>query len=1015
MSRMTLQKSGKATGPLIAGTVALVLVVNLFVIALGVMMLRQSHEQYLKSAETQARNLTQMMVFSISGVLDAADVALQSVADEAQRQLKQGGIDPAALNRVMVRQETRLSALDGLRMADARGIITYGTGVDPSAHKDVSNRDYFIKLRGNPAAEFVISRPVLGVISGKWVVILARRVNAPDGSFAGVVYGAIPLEKIRNMLSMIDVGPRGRISLRDDSLGVVLRQPQLKPISTEIGEKPVSPGMRDRVLRGVESDTYYVAKTSDGSSRWISYRKVGRYPLYVTIALLPDDYLMRWHRELQQILALVALFVLVSTTLSRVIFLRWRRQLHAEEELLGAKKELERRVGERTQALHRANEQLKQELAVRERAEAELRRGRNMLAQIINTIPQFVFWKDRDSIYQGCNMVFARAAGLDDPGLIWGKSDYELPWLREESDAYRSDDRAVMQSNRPKYHIIEQQLQASGARLWVDTTKVPLCDEHGQVTGILGVYDNITERKGIEEARDRALAMLESLLASSPTGILVYEGDSGACVRANQAAADMVGATVAQLQTQNFREIPSWEGTGIRQLAEEVLKDGRTRSRDMTGTSTFGKELKTECFLSRFDVEGKHHLMFIAVDMTERRRLEQEKRLIEAQMLHVQKLESLGVLAGGIAHDFNNILMVVLGNADLALMRVPTTSPACENLLQIEQAASRAADLARQMLAYSGKGKFVIENLDLSRLVREMGQMLEVSISKKVQLRYEFATGLPPVSGDATQLRQVILNLVINASEAIGDGNGMIVIATKSLHCDRAYLSESWIDDRLPEGEYLVLEVSDNGCGIDHDIIPKIFDPFFTTKFTGRGLGMAAVLGIVRAHRGAIKVYSEKGRGSTFRLLLPATSGSTEHREPSLPEQVWHGSGTLLLADDEETIRTLGRDMLESLGFQVLLASDGREAVEVFRIHADEIVCVLLDLTMPNMDGEQAFHALRGLKPDVKVIMSSGYNEQEVSMKFLGAAAFIQKPYKLAEMSRKLQAVLGGEGDAAGA
>ncbi|WP_239026996.1 PAS domain-containing protein [Geomonas oryzisoli] len=734
-----------------------------------------------------------------------------------------------------------------------------------------------------------------------------------------------------------------------------------------------------------------------------------RLQLGFAAALVPVG--THWQGDWLLLAVAVAIFAVLSLALGRAALIKARKHAQVEEELRRAKEELELRVIERTEALHRANEQLKQELAVRERVEEELRQGRNMLAQIIDTIPQFVFWKDKNSLYEGCNIVFARAAGLESPDGIRGKSDYDLPWLREESDAYRADDRSVMDSNTPKYHIIEQQQQVNGIRYWVDTTKVPLCDDNGSVVGVLGVYDNITERKGIEEARDRALAMLESLLASSPTGILVYDGETGVCVKANEAAAAMVGASREQMLAQNFREIPSWETMGVRRLAEQVLTDGQTRSIEVSGASTFGATLESECFLSRFDVEGKHHLMFIVVDMTERKRLEQEKRLIEAQMLHVQKLESLGVLAGGIAHDFNNILMVVLGNADLALLRVPPDSPACENLVQIEQAASRAADLARQMLAYSGKGHFVIEKLDLNRVVQDMAPMLEVSASKKALLRYDFASELPAISGDATQLRQVILNLVINASEAMGEGTGLISISTRRIDCDRAYLSESWIDDRLPEGCYVVLEVSDTGCGIDREVIPKIFDPFFTTKFTGRGLGMAAVLGIVRSHKGAIKVYSEKGKGSSFRLLLPCVAGGVDHPEPQAQQPLWHGSGTVLLADDEESIRALGSDMLQALGFSVKLACDGREAVEVFKADMDEIVCVLLDLTMPVLDGEQAFKVLRALKPDVKVIMSSGYNEQEVSLKLAGTglAGFIQKPYKVAEMSRKLAQVLGAE------
>jgi len=988
-------------------TIGVVLLINLFVIALEVISLAQSKERYVGNAEIQSQNLTHMLEQSISGMIDAAEIALLSVVDEAQAEMAGGGVDAPRLNAFIARQHARLPALDSLRMADARGRIAYGSGVVPGATRGVEERDYFVGLRDDPKAGLVISKPVLGIISGKWVIILARRVNAPDGSFAGVVYGAIQLEKIRSMLSSIDVGASGCISLRDSTFGIVVRHPQPADIAADVGRKPNSKQMLDRIGAGGQSATFFTPTSSDGRPRLVSYRKVGRLPLYISVALSPGDYLAPWRGDIVETSALVMLFVLVTLALSRIIYLRSFRQLEAEEELQSAKDDLELRVSDRTAELYRANEKLKTELSERGRAEAELRQGRNMLAQIINTIPQHVFWKDRSSVYEGCNLLFARAAGIEQPQDIRGKSDYDLPWLPEESDAYRNDDRTVMDGNTPKYHIIEQQLQAGGERYWVDTTKVPLRNEHGEVVGILGIYEDITVRRSVEESRNKALALVESLLASSPTGILVYEGMSGACVMANHAVADMVGTTVDQLRLQDLRDIGYWHESGLDRIAEQVLADSQTRSLEVSVLSSCGKLIQADCFLSRFEVEGNPHLMFIAVDIAEKKRLEQEKRQMEAQMLHVQKLESLGILAGGIAHDFNNILMVVLGNADLALMRIPEDSPVRENLAQIEQAASRAADLAQQMLSYSGKGNFVIRNLDLTGIVQEMAQMLEVSISKKILLRYDFAPGLPAICGDATQLRQVILNLVINASEAIGDASGTIAIRTSYMECDRSYLSESWIDDRLQEGPYLSLEVSDTGCGIERDIIPKIFDPFFTTKFTGRGLGMAAVLGIVRSHRGAIKIYSEKGKGSTFRMLLPCVPGTVEEFKPVPSRGLWRGRGTVLLADDEQSIRCLGQEMLETLGFDVLTACDGRDALEIFERHREEIVCVLLDLTMPELDGEQTFRALRAMKPDIRVIMSSGYNELEVSRQFAdaGPCGFIQKPYKLVEMSRKLQEI----------
>lgn len=386
----------------------------------------------------------------------------------------------------------------------------------------------------------------------------------------------------------------------------------------------------------------------------------------------------------------------------------------------------------------------------------------------------------------------------------------------------------------------------------------------------------------------------------------------------------------------------------------------------------------------------------VATIVTERKRTEEERSLLEKQLLHAQKLESLGVLAGGIAHDFNNILMSIIGNADLALMRINKESPATENLHRIEQAAARAADLAKQMLAYSGKGKFVITDINLNHLLEEMLHMLEVSISKKASLKLNLHQNLPSVEADATQIQQVIMNLIINSSEAIGDSNGIISIATGSKYYDRASIKGIWFDEEIKEGAYVFLEISDTGCGMDKDTLSKLFDPFFTTKFTGRGLGMAAVQGIVRGHKGTIKVYSEPNKGTTFKILLPASDKPTEIFNDTNRHVDWQGNGTVLLVDDEETVRDIGSEMLRELGFDPITANDGCEAVNIFK-HHPEISFIILDLTMPRMGGEQCFSELRQINPNIKIIMSSGFNEQEVTQKFVGKglAGFIQKPYKL--------------------
>jgi PAS domain S-box-containing protein len=391
----------------------------------------------------------------------------------------------------------------------------------------------------------------------------------------------------------------------------------------------------------------------------------------------------------------------------------------------------------------------------------------------------------------------------------------------------------------------------------------------------------------------------------------------------------------------------------------------------------------------------------IAMDITEPRRAGEERRALEEQMRHAQKLESLGVLAGGIAHDFNNLLMGVLGNAGLALSELPSDSSARATVEQIETAALRAAELTNQLLAYAGKGRFVVEPLDLSRLVEEMAHLLSAAISKKAVLRYDLAEELPAVEADATQLRQVAMNLITNASEALGDDSGLITVRTGVMEADRAYLAGTWAGDALEPGPYVYLEVADTGGGMDEETRARIFDPFFTTKFTGRGLGLAGVLGIVRSHEGAIRVETEPGRGTTVTVLLAGTAVTPEAPDRSLgPPAAANDGATVLVVDDEETVRAVARAVLERSGFTVLTASDGREGIEVFTAHSAEIDAVLLDMTMPAMSGPEVFAQLRAVRPDARVVLSSGYTEEDTRRRLPAGdiAGFIQKPYRPAQL-----------------
>ncbi|MBL9023190.1 MAG: response regulator [Myxococcales bacterium] len=398
------------------------------------------------------------------------------------------------------------------------------------------------------------------------------------------------------------------------------------------------------------------------------------------------------------------------------------------------------------------------------------------------------------------------------------------------------------------------------------------------------------------------------------------------------------------------------------------------------------------------------------IDISARVAAETEKRELERRLNHAQKLESLGVLAGGVAHDFNNVLTGILAHAGLAKRAVGTEAPqATESLQQIERLALGASQWTRQLLAYAGKGSFVAVPLDLSELAREMVGMIEVIVPRTATLRLELARGLPSVVADRGEIQQVIMNLLTNAVDALGDRPGEVTIRTELQHLDEQTCALRFAEEALAAGDFVHLSVSDTGCGMSPDVKAKLFDPFFTTKQSGRGLGMSAVLGIVRAHRGAVRVESEPGRGTSFRLWFPSTWQAKAAPPSPVPPVKWRGAGTVLIVDDDEAIRLALRTLLTEMGFATAIARDGAEALAVFDSQQDEVVLVLLDLTMPVMNGAETFAALTARRPDVPVIVMSGYTEQQAVDGLVEGerTAFLGKPFAVEELEAAVKVLLG--------
>jgi two-component system cell cycle sensor histidine kinase/response regulator CckA len=399
-----------------------------------------------------------------------------------------------------------------------------------------------------------------------------------------------------------------------------------------------------------------------------------------------------------------------------------------------------------------------------------------------------------------------------------------------------------------------------------------------------------------------------------------------------------------------------------------------------------------------------------ARDVTEQREREEAQREREAALQEAQRLESLGLLAGGVAHDFNNLLAVILGNAGLARLQLPEGHEGHDHLDQIERASERAADLCRQMLAYAGRSMVARKVIDLSALVQEMSDLLRVSLSPNTRLEVDLPGDLPRVEADASQLRQVVLNLLTNANEATRAQGGAIWLTTCTAWLDPSDPDLIPLGSTPPPGQYLCLEIQDEGVGMSAEVRQRAFEPFFTTRFVGRGLGLAAVHGVVRTHQGAIQLQSAEGVGTTIRIYLPYPEGLDMQPPATTPPALksWSGEGLVLVVDDEPMVLEMAARLVESLGFRALRARSGEEALALFDAQGAGLAAALLDLTMPGMDGAELFGRLKARRASLPILISSGYSAQEVEARFQAAPpdGFVQKPYLLKDLRDALHAVI---------
>jgi len=546
-------------------------------------------------------------------------------------------------------------------------------------------------------------------------------------------------------------------------------------------------------------------------------------------------------------------------------------------------------------------------------------------------------------------------------------------------------------------YVVEFRLpQKNGPDLWIYALGHAYLDDEGNPSRFPGAAMDITQRKHMEVelkiARDQAQTILESITDG------FFALDRNFCFSyMNQAAEQILGARREEMLGTNIWDAyPEARGTQVQHEYERAIRDQKP-----TSFEWFFEAWQRWFALKAYPT---HHggLSIYFRDISEQKKAEEQDRQNQEQIRESARLESLGLMAGGIAHDFNNLLTAILGNASLL---VEFSSGNTRDLAeQIVLASQRAADLTRQMLAFSGRGTFAVEPIDLNVLVLENFTLLRASLSRSIAVELQLVDTACIIEADRGQMQQIVMNVLINAAEAIGANSGKIEIRTAFIERTGSRPS-ALLRAVVPPGRYAFFEVRDNGCGMTTETAKRIFDPFFTTKFTGRGLGLAAVLGIVKGHRGDIELETREGLGTTFRILMPVSERAVlSLKEPDFNTVVKRTGTTILVVDDEEIVRKIATAALKGAGFRILVATNGAEGLEMLRSNP-EISLVILDLTMPVMNGERAIPLIKALRPDVPIILSSGYSEAELSRRFVssGISGFLQKPYTVSVILSKIR------------
>ena len=634
------------------------------------------------------------------------------------------------------------------------------------------------------------------------------------------------------------------------------------------------------------------------------------------------------------------------------------------------------------------------DLTTRIKAEEAIRQNEKIFRELVENLPVGAVYIKGNEIWLNRAAEQLTGYAVSEIGTLKNWFEKLYPGRSQEvEDLYLTD--RTSQSRKP---VIVPLRRKDGQIKHIEFSGIRVGDDE------LWLLYDVSEQLATSQALVDQNQLLQTLFDHLPVMAATFDA-SGIYQNANRLIEETLGCRLNGLSVKEIIEALI-EDPETRLKAAEFVARGTTEWEYFPIKTRNGIKLDTEWKISRLP-NGLN--MGIGRDVTEQYQALNQQKQLEEQMWQAQKLETIGVLAGGIAHDFNNLLTAMLGNVGLALRIIPPDSPAVRKMKEVELAIQRAADLTRQLLAYAGKGKYVVEPIDLSGLITKMAHLFQTIVSKKAYFSLNLVTDLPPIQADASQIQQVIINLLTNASEALEEKEGEIQLSTGLCTLTDQEIKSLFFYGNLRTGEYLFLQVKDSGVGIPPDQVQSIFDPFFSTKFTGRGLGLAAVLGIVRSHNGGIQVYSQPGEGTEVTIYFPKYEIAFETiRSSKTPTFDWQSSGTILVIDDEAEVRMLLQDVLEELGFDVLLAQNGMEGLTMFEQNQQDLRLVFVDYSMPRLGGNEFVAESKKLSKTVPVVLMSGYGEAEMS-KHLDAASdvyLLEKPFSVNRLTGFLRKVL---------